>query len=581
MDNNLTERDNFIEALLLERDELYQQLSRLKQSGGGALEHYDAIIREKDNKIRHLDSTINKLDNKVKHLDDKIINYEDKLRQLNDQLLWYRRKFWKSTSEKFIPQDPAQRKIDFEGLDVLPEEEEAISKAAKEIITYERKKPEVVKKQPVRMPLPEHLRREEEVIEPEGIDDRWIRIGEEITEILDYKPGEFYVRRIIRPRYALKKELQKLQETSNVVPQEKVVKIAQLPLLPLPRRYAGPNLLVELLMGKYYYHLPFHRQISFFKLAGISIPSSTINDWFAGSSDLLRALYYRLSELVLQSDYIQVDESTVPVINDEKHRAVKAYLWVVRSVIDGLMFFHYDKGSRAQRVVIDLLKDFQGAVQTDGYDAYSIYENKRGVLLLGCWAHARRKFSEALKEDKAVAEYALKQIGLVYAVETMADEQNLNYEQRAELRSRLAYPILVAFEKWIVSQVPKALPGGRMYKALTYTYSLFHRLTRYHLDGRYRIDNNLIENDIRPLAVGRKGYLFCGNHDAAENTAVMYSLFGCCKAADVNPREWLVDVLTRIPEYNQDYSRDLAELLPHNWKASKKFQDIPKDLETA
>ena len=119
-----------------------------------------------------------------------------------------------------------------------------------------------------------------------------------------------------------------------------------------------------------------------------------------------------------------------------------------------------------------------------------------------------------------------------------------------------------------------------MYKALRYTYSLFHRLTRYHLDGRYRIDNNVIENDIRPLALGRKNYLFCGNHDAAENMAIMYSLFGCCKAADVNPREWLTDVLTRIPQYNQDYSKDLAELLPHNWKASNKFQKFPKELET-
>ena len=159
----------------------------------------------------------------------------------------------------------------------------------------------------------------------------------------------------------------------------------------------------------------------------------------------------------------------------------------------------------------------------------------------------------------------------------MADDQNLNHEQRAELRSRLAYPILCAFEKWIVAYLPKVLPRGRMYKALTYTYSLFPRLTRYHLDGRYRIDNNLIENDIRPLAVGRKGYLFCGNHDAAENAAVMYSLLGCCRAADVNPREWLTDVLTRIPEYNQDYSLDLADLLPYNWKATKSQQEIPTE----
>jgi transposase len=228
-------------------------------------------------------------------------------------------------------------------------------------------------------------------------------------------------------------------------------------------------------------------------------------------------------------------------------------------------------------VVIELLKDYQGAVQTDGYEAYSIYENKKGVLLLGCWAHSRRKFTEALKEDKSGAEYALEQIGLIYRVEIMASEQQMDYDQRAELRSRLAYPIMCAFEKWIVGYFPNVLPKGRMYKALTYTYSLYQRLSRYHLDGRYQIDNNLIENDIRPLAIGRKGYLFCGNHDAAENAAIMYSLLGCCRAADVNPREWLTDVLTRIPEYNKDYSLDLADLLPHNWKVSIRQQEIPME----
>jgi hypothetical protein len=323
--------------------------------------------------------------------------------------------------------------------------------------------------------------------------------------------------------------------------------------------------LSELLIGKYVYHLPFHRSLAIFKHAGVSIPASTVNGWFTASSDLLRALYYRLKDIVLSTDYIQVDESTVPVINDEKHRAVKSYLWVVRSVMEKLMFFHYDKGSRAQKVVVELLRSYQGAVQTDGYDAYSIYENKKGVLLLGCWAHARRKFTEALKEDKSGASYALEQIGLLYGVETMADDQGLDSQQRAELRSRLAYPILCAFEKWIVNYYPKAILQGRMYKALTYTYALFQRLSRYHLDGRYQIDNNLVENAIRPLALGRKNYLFCGNHDAAENATIMYSLLGCCKACNVNPGQWLTDVLTRIPAYNNDYRRDLAELLPHNW----------------
>jgi transposase len=124
----------------------------------------------------------------------------------------------------------------------------------------------------------------------------------------------------------------------------------------------------------------------------------------------------------------------------------------------------------------------------------------------------------------------------------------------------------------------KVLPAGRMSKALSYTYNLFERLSRYHLDGRYLPDNNLAENAIRPLAVGRKGYLFCGNHDAAENAAIMYSLLGCCKAADVNPREWLTDVFSKIALYNSNYDLDLADLLPHKWRLSNKCQNFPKDL---
>ena len=542
--DNTKDKDSLIEALLQERDEMYLELSKLREIDKGALGKAESVIKEQAEQLKEKD---------------------DKIKQLIDQLSWYRRKFWKPSSEKYIPEDPNQCKIDFDGLDVLPEEEEVIKEAEKEIVTYERQKPEK-KKQPVRLPLPDHLRREEEIIEPGGIDERWVRIGEEVTEILEHKPGELFVRRIVRPKYVLK-ELE--QPNEDAEESEEKIRIGPLPILPLPRSNAGPSLLAELLIGKYMHHLPFHRQLAIFKQSGVSIPASTVNGWFKGSSDLLRALYYRLREIVLDTDYIQVDESTVPVIDNKKQRAAKSYLWVVRSVMDNLLFFHYDQGSRAQKVVIDLLRDYQGAVQTDGYEVYSIYEQKKGVLLLGCWAHARRKFTEAMKEDKAGAEYALDQIGKIYKVEAMATDQDMDYEQRAELRKRLAYPILRAFEKWLVQYYPKVLPKGRMGKAISYTYNIFHRLSRYHLDGRYQIDNNSVENAIRPLALGRKNFLFCGNHDAAENTAIMYSLLGCCKTWDVNPREWFIDVLSRIPEYNNDYSKDLAELLPHRWNRNE------------
>jgi len=534
-----SDNETLIQQLLQERDEMFCELSRYRSADNGNMEAVEAQNKE---------------------LEDLVNKQKEQIFKLTDQLAWYRRRFWKSSSERFIPSDPNQRKIDFDGLDVLPEEEGVAREADKELLDYKRRRPQKEKKKPVRLPLPEDLRREEEIIEPEAIDDNWVRIGEEVTEVLEHKPGEFYVRRIIRPKYAVKPTPGKQEEST--------VQVASLPLMPLPRSNAGASLLAELIINKFHYHLPFHRQIEIFKQIGVRLPASTINGWFQGGCDLLRALYYRLQEVVMESDYIQVDESTVPVVNSEKHKTVKAYLWMVRSVMKNLVFFHYDKGSRAQKVVVELLQGFQGAIQTDGYEAYSIYEQKKGVLLLGCWAHARRKFEESLVEDKAGAEYALAQIGKLYQVETMATEQGMDDKQRSELRQRLAYPIMVVFEKWIAKYYPKALPKSRMGRALSYTYSIFHRLSRYHLDGRYKIDNNLAENAIRPLALGRKNYLFCGNHDAAENAAVIYSLLGCCKAAGVNPREWLTDVLTKIPVYNKDYSLDLADLLPHNWKNS-------------
>jgi hypothetical protein len=545
------DKDLFIEQLLHERDTMYQELSRLRKIDQGALE-------EAENTNKELARIIEEKDEKIK--------------KLTDQLSWFRLKYWKPSTERYIPQDPSQLRIDFEGLDMLPEEKEYAQAAEKEVISYERVKPEKEKKQAVRLPLSEDYRREIEVIEPEGIDENWVRINVEVTEVLNLKPGELYVRRIERPVYALKKDLLAQNEEQE---SGKSIRIASLPDdLPLKKSNADASLLVDIELGKYLYHLPFHRIIAIYKQLGVSIPASTMNGWHKDTCDLLRALYDRLKEIVLSSDYIQVDESTIPVINNEKQKAVKAYLWVVRSVIDKLVFFHYDNGSRAKKVVVELLRDFKGAVQSDGYGAYHIYENKKGVLLLGCWAHARRKFEEARQEDKSGAEYALGQISLLYKVETMADDQNLDDQQRAELRRRLAYPILQAFEKWIESYYPKALPTGRMGRALKYTYSIYRRLVRYHLDGKYKLDNNLIENSIRGMAVGRKNYLFCGNHDAAENAAIMYSLIETCKALDVDPREWMTDVLKRISRYNNDYSLDLADLLPHNWKNARQCQPV-------
>ncbi len=547
----MQEQDNSKELLnlLLEKcDHLYQQ---------------NSLLKSKLEDRRDVDALKHSYEQTISIHQKTISGQEKKIIDLESQVAYLQRRVWGQSSERFVNPDPRQRVIDFEGMDILPQEKEMAQEAQQEIETCrERRKKEKIKRKPVRKPLSEDLPRIEDHVYPEEIkqnEEDWTELEPEITEILELDPGKCYVRKIIRHKYVRKNK--QGAESSPIV-------IAKLPLAyqPIARSYGGVSILVELIIGKYVYHLPFYRQIQMLKQLGANLPPSTINDWFKDTADLLRPLYYRLKEIVLATDYIQVDETTLPVVNSEKQKAVKGYIWMVRSVMEPLVFFHYDKGSRAQKVVLPLLEDFQGALQTDGYAAYKIYEDKKGVLPLGCWAHARRKFEEALKEDKPRAEYALQQIGLLYEVEREADHQELSYRQRAEMRERLSYPMMVVFEKWLIREYPQVMPKGRIGKAIKYTYEIYHRLTRYHLDGRYRIDNNLAENSIRPLALGRKNYLFCGNHDAAEDAAVIYSLLGCCKAADVNYRDWLKYVLSHIHDYDNDYSKDLAELLPHNWK---------------
>ena len=528
----------FLQQILEDRDRLYRETSRLK-SQLSSFENFDSERTSYQQQLEENKQTIIKLKQQIEML---------------------RRSIWGKSSERYINEDPLQRKLDFEGLDLLPEEKELATSAKEEIEKYKTIRVVEVKgkSHPVRKPLPESLPREETHIYPENINtENWTELTPEITEILEREPSRWYVRRIIRHKYALKDKSQDV---------EKQIITAPMPELPIARSYAGASVLAGLIIDKYVNHLPFYRQTEMFKQQGVSIAPATINGWFQNVADLIRPTYYRLKELVLVSDYIQSDETTIPIINNEKHQAVKGYIWMVRAVMGQLVFFHYDHGSRAQKVAIGLFKDYLGVIQSDGYAVYDMYENKKGVLPIGCWAHARRKFEEALSEDNARASYALEQIGLLYQVESRADEQNLSFDERAELRSRLAYPIMVAFEKWLLNEIPKVLPKGRIGKAIRYTYNIYHKLTRYHLDGRLKIDNNLGENTIRPIALGRKNWLFCGNDNAAENAAIVYSMMGCCKAHGVNFRQWLVYFLGNVHSYDNDYSKDLAELLPHNFK---------------
>jgi transposase len=386
------EEEVFLQQILEERDRLYRETSKLRSQLSG-FENFATERTSYQQQIEEKDQAISKLKQQVEML---------------------QRKIWGKSSERYINEDPLQRKLDFEGMDLLPEEKELATSAKGEIEQYKTIRVAVKEKNhPVRKPLPEGLPREECHIYPENIDlDNSTELEPEITEVLERDPARWYVRRIIRHKYVLKTQS---EDTA------KQIVTAPMPALPIAKSYAGATVLADIIIGKYVNHLPFYRQIQMFKQQGMTIAPATINGWFGDVADLVRPTYYRLMELVLASDYIQSDETTVPIINNEKHQTVKGYLWTVRAVMPNLVFFYYDQGSRAQKVALHLFKDYQGVIQSDGYTVYDIYENKKGVLPIGCWAHARRKFEEALKEDKARAEYALEQIGLLYDVERQAD----------------------------------------------------------------------------------------------------------------------------------------------------------------
>lgn len=519
---------------------LEQRLSALTAERD-SLREEAAVLSEE---LQGLQAAAGKLATERDALQGVVEKMQGELRQL-------RRMLFGRKSERFIPSDPAQLKLDFEGVAELKQEREY---AALQTATPTRhKEPAARGAKPAeehqRRIFPEHLERRDEIIEPEEIPAGGKRIGEEITELLEYKPGELYIRRLIRPKYAL--------------PHGEGVVIGELPSLPLPRTNAGPSLLAQLLAGKYQDHLPLHRQIGIFARSGVQFKASTVSDWVQGAAELLEPLYEKLRERVLGCDYIQVDESIIPVLDKDKPGATrKGYHWVVRSPELKSLFFHYDKGSRAQYVIVELLKDFQGAVQSDGYGAYDIYENKQGVLLLGCWAHIRRKFEHALAEDPERAEQALRVIGQLYTLERRMKEEGLPPDEIKAIREKDAYPLIREFERWVEETANAVTPQSALGKAVRYAYALYPRLSRYVTDGRYRIDNNGAENAVRPLALGRKNYLFCRNHEAAYHTAIVYSLLGTCRLWEIDPVKWLTDIFSRI----QDCSvKRLEELLPHKW----------------
>ncbi|MCD7708661.1 MAG: IS66 family transposase [Clostridiales bacterium] len=486
--------------------------------------------------------------------------------QLEQAMEWLRKKQFGRMSEKRLPLDPNQ--LSLFGEDEIGEEERAatdrdVGKSEETIAKTIKPKARPARK-PIddsRLPLEEiHVYPEGTTDEDGRLKDEYEELAPEVTKRLEIVPPKIYVVKTIRHKVILKSDGKKN-------PEERSILTPPLPLVPIRKCMAGASILTDIVVDKFMYHLPFYRIIQKYKEYGLVVSDSTIGGWFEETVEKLNSLHNLLKRKILASEYIQVDESVVPVIDNEKHRAKKGYMWVVRDGVTGGVVFHYVLGSRGVDAAREVIGNYQGILQCDGYEVYNKFANVKGITLLSCWAHARRKFTESLEENKELATTALLYIGKLYKVEAEADESGLTAGQRKDKRMSESYPVLRDFEAWLWDKVEVTSKTSRIGKAIRYTLGLMGRLSWYVNDGRVNIDNNLIENAIRPLAIGRKNFLFCGNDAAAYRAAIAYSLIGTCKAAGVDPRAWLEDVLNRIPYYEAD-GRDMTELLPFEWAES-------------
>ena len=465
--------------------------------------------------------------------------------KLQHELFQLKKLVFGSKSERFQPQPASQLAL------ALNEEQAAVaSPLPPQQISYQRRQSAAASKHPGRLPLPAHLPRKQIILEPQGVDTSlWKKIGQEITEELDYTPCRLFVRQYVRPKYAH--------------PSGAGVVIAELPERPIAKGVAGPALLSHILSSKFINHLPVYRQAQQFQREGVSLAASTINDWIKAACQLLEPLYQVLRGQVVSSDYLQADESPIQVLDkDKKGSTHRGYHWVYHAPEQRLVLFDYRRG-RGREGPLELLENFTGYLQTDGYVVYEDFADKPGVILLGCMAHARRKFVEAEKNDPHRAAHVLSQLQKLYALERKKEEGQLEEQAFLALRQEQSVPILQELKAWLLENYQQVTPKSPIGQAIAYALPRWEKLSVYLQDVRLKIDNNLVENAIRPLALGRKNYLFAGSHEGARRAAMIYSFMGSCKMHQLNPQVWLTDVLERIAVHPVN---KLEQLLPGNWK---------------
>ena len=554
-------------------------------------------------KIEKYDEVVNQYTTYKEEADEKIA-------ALKSQLAELQRLIYGAKSERYVPEIAAEQLSLFE-----QQRQELLEQYTQLVGAHERKvKP---KKKPARLKLPTHLKVVEEVLEPEVDTSGMVKIGVEETRTLAYTPARLYVKLLSRPKYVNRSKGNASDAKNSVVPvnvtsisteqssdqvvQDQVVQAKQLDnqgpvfIAPLPSRFidkciADESLLASILVDKYVDHLPLYRtQERIRRLCGMKIPRSTMSGWVGQSATKLQVLYAKLQYLVLVSSYLQIDETRMEVLPDKteggnkakappksntsrgrkggknkKRKTHRGYLYGYLAMQEQLLFFEYDK-TRTAANPLRHLKSYVGTIQTDCYD---IYDQVRKIYAphlthYHCLNHARRNFEKALKNDAQRADHVLGQFQRLYAIEEVARKENWTTEKIYQVRQEQAKPILTALFIWMEIAYEKVLPSSSMGEAIAYMLKRKERMMHYLTDGKLHIDNNPIENAIRPIAVGRKNYLFAGSHQGAQWAAMFYSFFACCKIHEVDPMQWLEDIMRRLPEHPVN---QIEQLLPHLWK---------------
>ena len=379
------------------------------------------------------------------------------------------------------------------------------------------------------------------------------RIGEERTFEVDLIPPKLVKREIVRPKYR-----HRLDRSRPPV-------VAPAPSRPVMGGYASAGLLASVVVSKYVHHLPLFRQEKMSERWGARLSRQSMADWVAVTAQWLRPIYQRMKERLLSSRYLQADETPIRCQDPDepKGKTFQGYLWAISRPDDDVVFDW--RLTRQHGEITSLLDGFQGVLQSDGYEGYARYaERNPGVIRVACFAHARRKFNDALEVAPVQAGFMLRLIGHLYRMERDWDERNLHGAERARRRTKDFELTLRLLKKAALLLMRRALPQSSLGKACRYLLGQWDALVAHCDHGDTRIDTNLLENAIRPSAIGKKNFLFIGHPDAGDRSAIIYSIVVSCQRRGVDPLDYIRDVLSRLPKMTT--RDDLTALLPAAWK---------------